>query len=123
MLEQLLPVLILFVIVVVFGAGLLYLTSLTGPKAKQTAARLMPYECGIPGQEAHTTKIPVKFYLTAISFILFDIEVIFLYPWTLIYTENIQKIGIYLLISMGVFMGILIFGLFYEWKSGGLEWD
>ena len=123
MLEQLLPVLILFVIVVIFGAGLLFLTSLAGPKTKQTPERLMPYECGIPGQQAPTTKIPVKFYLTAISFILFDIEVIFLYPWTLIYTDNIQKIGLYLLISMGVFMGILIFGLFYEWKAGGLEWD
>ncbi len=123
MIEQLLPVIILFVLVIVFGGGLLYLTSLAGPKTVQTHARLMPYECGIPGQDPGTTKIPVKFYLTAISFILFDIEVIFLYPWTLIYAENIPKIGGFLLGSMGVFMGILIFGLFYEWKAGGLDWD
>lgn len=83
----------------------------------------MPYECGIPGQDPQTTKFPVKFYLTAISFILFDIEVIFLYPWTLIYIENIKQMGGYLLISMGLFMGILVFGLFYEWAAGGLEWD
>lgn len=123
MLQQLLPILILFVIVVGFGVVMLYLTSLAGPKVKQTPERLMPYESGIPGQDPPTTKVPVKFYLTAISFILFDIEVVFLYPWTLVYLENIQKMGGYLLVAMGLFMGILIFGLFYEWKAGGLDWD
>lgn len=123
MLDQLLPVVILLCVVIIFGAGMLFLTSLTGPKVKRSAVKQMPYECGIPGQETGTTKIPIKFYLTAISFILFDIEVIFLYPWALIYPEYVKEFGGYLLISMGIFMGILIFGLWYEWKAKALEWD
>jgi NADH-quinone oxidoreductase subunit A len=123
MLEQLLPVLILLALVIVFGGGLLFLTSLAGPKVKKSAAKLMPYECGIPGEDTQTTKIPVKFYLTAISFILFDIEVIFLYPWALIYPDRVKEFGGYMLLTMGLFMGVLIFGLWYEWKAKALEWD
>ena len=123
MLGQLLPIAFLFLVVIVFGAGMIFLTSLTGIKAEKSAAKLMPYESGIPGQEPGTTKVPVKFYLTAISFILFDIEVVFLYPWTLIYMENIKAFGGYLLGAMGIFMCILIVGLIYELKAGALEWD
>ena len=123
MLEQLLPVLVLFLLVIVFGAALLYLTSLAGPKVAKSTVKQMSYECGVPGQESGTTKIPIKFYLTAISFILFDIEVIFLYPWALIYSDKVKQYGPYLLLSMGLFMGILIFGLWYEWKAKALEWD
>lgn len=123
MLDQLLPVLILLVVVVVFGGGLLFLTSLAGPRVKKTAVKLMPYECGIPGQEMQTTTIPIKFYLTAISFILFDIEIIFLYPWALIYPEKVKEYGLYLLVTMGVFLGVLVYGLWYEWKAKALEWD
>lgn len=123
MLDQLLPVIILLVVVVAFGGGLLFLTSLAGPKVKKSAVKQMPYECGIPGQEAETTKIPIKFYLTAISFILFDIEVIFLYPWALIYPSKVAQYGGYLLLSMGIFMGILVYGLIYEYKAKALEWD
>lgn len=123
MLDQLLPVLILFVVVVIFGGGLLYLTSLAGPTVEKSAVKQMPYECGVPGLESETTKIPIKFYLTAISFILFDIEVIFLYPWALIYPSRVAEYGGYMLITMGVFMSVLIFGLFYEYKAKALEWD
>ena len=123
MLDQLLPVVVLFVLVAVFGGVLLFLTSLTGPKAAKSAVKLMPYECGVPGQETETSKISVKFYLTAIMFILFDIEVIFLYPWALIYPENVAKYGAYLLGTMTVFMGILVYGLIYVYKAKALEWD
>lgn len=123
MLDQLLPIVFLFIVVIVFGATMVGLTALVGFKAPTNKAKDMPYECGIPGQAPGTTKIPVKFYLTAISFILFDIEVIFLYPWTVIYMENIQAFGAYLLGAMGIFVAILIFGLFYEIKAGALEWD
>ncbi len=114
---------ILFVVTVVFAGGLIFLTAIVGQKAKKSEVKLMPYECGLPGQESGSTKIPVKFYLTAISFILFDLEVVFLYPWTLVFAENVQALGGPLLISMGFFMGILIYGLIYEWRVGGLEWD
>ena len=123
MLGQLLPVLFLFVFVAAFGAALLGLTSLLGPKILPTTNKSNPYECGVDGEDPGTTKIPVKFYLTAISFILFDIEVIFLYPWALIFLENVQTMGGYLLIGMGLFVGILVYGLFYEWKARALEWD
>lgn len=123
MLDQLLPIIFLFIVVIVFGAGMIALTQLAGFKAPKNAVKGMPYECGVPGQDPGTTKIPVKFYLTAISFILFDIEVVFLYPWTLIYMENIKAFGGYLLGAMGVFMSILIVGLIYELKAGALEWD
>ena len=127
MVEQLLPVLILIVITTVFAGGLIYLVSLLGEKPKgsflKDPIKQMPYECGIAGEESATTKIPIKFYLIAISFILFDIEIIFLYPWTLIFIENIKEIGGFLLLSIGFFIGVLVYGLIYEWKAGGLEWD
>lgn len=123
MLDQLLPIIFLFIVVIVFGTGMIALTQLVGFKSPANKVKGMPYECGVPGQEAGTTKIPVKFYLTAISFILFDIEVVFLYPWTLIYMDNIKAFGGYLLGAMGIFMAILIVGLIYELKAGALEWD
>lgn len=123
MLAQLLPVMILFVFVLLFGGALLFATSLLGPKFKKSKTHQMPYECGVIGEDAGTTKIPIKFYLTAISFILFDIEVVFLYPWTTIFGEHLKDLGTYLIITMGVFVGVLIFGLFYEWKAKALEWD
>lgn len=127
MLEQLLPVLILLAFTLLFAGGLIYLTGLLGAKPKETtvkdSVKHIPYECGIKGESSPTTQVPIRFYLVAISFILFDIEIIFLYPWTLIFIENIQEMGGLLLLSMGFFMGILIYGLIYEWRSGGLEWD
>ena len=125
MIEQLLPIIILLIITVLFAGGLIYFTSLIGakPTSSEDAIKKMPYECGIIGEDSGTTKIPIKFYLIAISFILFDIEIIFLYPWTLIFIENIKDLGGFLLLSMVFFIGILVYGLVYEWKTGGLDWD
>lgn len=123
MLDQLLPLIFLFIVVIVFGAVMIGLTQIVGIKAPPSRVKSLPYECGVPGQDPGTTKIPVKFYLTAISFILFDIEVVFLYPWTLIYVDHIKANGAYLLGAMGIFMAILIIGLVYELNAGALEWD
>lgn len=83
-----------------------------------------PYECGIPGQEKKDTKVSVKFYLTAILFILFDIEIIFMYPWAVTFKDSIVSgQGAFVLISMMIFIAIFIFGLFWEVKSKALEWD
>src|ERR1700722_13905611 len=122
MIQQLAPVLVLVVVVIGFVVVSLGLTFLAGPKREATAEKQMPYECGIPGIDARTTKFPVKFYLTAILFILFDIEVIFLYPWALVYTDFLKK-GPFIFVEMIVFMIILTFGLFYVWKGHGLDWD
>ena len=124
MLQELLPVLVLFAIVAAFGAAMIGLTALAGPKRKATPGKQMPYECGVPGLERATTVLPVKFYLTAILFILFDIEVIFLYPWSLVFTEFIKaNSGGFILLEMVAFMFILTFGLFYVWKAHALDWD
>lgn len=123
MVTQLFAVLLLLVVVLCFGALLLGLAALIGPKYKKSAAKLMPYECGIVGEDTRTTKVSVKFYLTAILFILFDIEVIFMYPWALVYVEQMQQMGGFLLAEMLVFMGILLFGLFYVWKGRALQWE
>ena len=122
--ESILPILVLGGFVTLFGLFLAYGVSLTGPKPKQSQAKLSAYECGIPVQESGSTKMPVKFYLTAILFILFDIEIIFMYPWAISvgdFTED--GMGMFVLASMGVFLLIFIFGLFWEIKSKALEWE
>ena len=122
MIQQLAPVLVLIAVVVAFAFISIYLTSLSGPKRNPTAEKQMPYECGIPGTDPKTTKFPVKFYLTAILFILFDIEVIFLYPWALVYSDLLKQ-GPFIFIEMIVFAAILVFGLFYVWMGHALDWD
>ncbi len=122
MLDQLLPILVLAVVVIGFVVVMLSLTFIAGPKRKPTPAKQMPYECGVPGQDQGSTRFSVKFYLTAILFILFDIEVIFLYPWALVYSD-LLKFGPFILMEILAFMFILTFGLFYVWKSHALDWD
>lgn len=117
-------VLVLALFVISFGAGLLYLVSLVGPKPKYSSLKDASYECGLPVQETGHSKIPVKFYLTAILFILFDIEIIFMYPWAISFVEFIEKgMGLQVLLAMGFFLFVFIFGLIWEIKSRALEWD
>jgi NADH-quinone oxidoreductase subunit A len=121
---SLLPILLLAFIVTAFGAGILYLSSLLGPKRNPTPAKMMPYECGVPGTDRNDSKISVKFYLTAILFIIFDIEIIFMYPWAVAFMDFVRKgQGMYILIGMGVFILLFVIGLFWEVKSKALEWD
>jgi NADH-quinone oxidoreductase subunit A len=116
------PVLTLATLVLLFGTTLVFLTSLVGPK-KPNPVKAMPYECGVPGYEKRDTKVSVKFYLTAILFILFDIEVVFMYPWALIFKEFLNEAGVFLFVEMLLFIFVVIYGLVYVWKSGALEWD
>jgi NADH-quinone oxidoreductase subunit A len=122
--SQLIPVLVLAVFVVVFGCGLMFVASLCGAKGTKSKAKLESYECGVEVSHTTTTKVPIKFYLTAILFILFDIEIIFMYPWALAYSDYIDAgMGLYMLMAMGVFLAVFIFGLFWEIKSRALEWE
>jgi NADH-quinone oxidoreductase subunit A len=103
---------------------MLLLARLIGGQKPLGAVKLAPYECGVPGVEKKDTKVSVKFYLTAILFILFDIEIIFMYPWASSFKEMIAAgIGAYALIAMAIFVVVFIFGLFWEIKSKALEWD
>lgn len=122
--SQLLPVLLLAVFVVIFGSALLFLASLIGAKGKPNKVKEETYECGIPAETSGPSKVPIKFYLTAILFILFDIEIIFMYPWALTYGDFISGgYGIYIFSAMAFFLLVFIFGLFWEVKSKALEWE
>lgn len=122
--SQLVPVFALALFVVVFGGVLLLFANLISAKAKPNSVKDETYECGLPSETSGPTKIPIKFYLTAILFILFDIEIIFMYPWALTYGDFIaQGHGLYIFIAMAFFLAVFIFGLFWEVKSKALEWE
>lgn len=122
-------VLFLFIFILIFGAVLLLIPTLLakagiGQKATSTKVKSETYECGLPEQITGHSKISVKFYLTAILFILFDIEIIFMYPWAVSFQEFVKSgNGTYALVVMGVFLLIFIYGLVWEIKSKALEWE
>lgn len=122
--SQLIPVFALAGFVIFFGVAIVIVAGAFGPKVRQSKMKKMSYECGLVGEGPETTKIPVKFYLTAILFILFDIEIIFMYPWALAYSDYIEAgHGLYIFGAMAVFLAIFIFGLFWEIRSRALEWE
>jgi NADH-quinone oxidoreductase subunit A len=121
MLSQYIPILLLFIIAVGVGGGILLLTHLTGPR-KPNPIKLSPYESGVPPQGDARLRFSVKFYLIAMLFILFDIEVVFLYPWAVVFKELLAD-GVSVLTWVLVFLGVLELGLLYLWRKGGLEWD
>ncbi len=118
-------VIFLFIFISAFGALLLFIANRIGNRIKSVSdVKSAPYECGIPGIDKKDTKISVKFYLTAILFILFDIEIIFMYPWALTFKDFISNsMGWYSLLCMGFFLLVFIFGLVWEVKSKALEWE
>lgn len=122
--STLLPVIILAAIIAVFGVVILLVAASLGPKRKASRIKAMPYECGLPGQDTQDTKISIKFYLTAILFIIFDIEIIFMYPWAVTFIDFMkQGQGFYILAAMGVFILLFVAGLVWEVKSKALDWN
>lgn len=119
MFEEYLPVLILAVVATAFAAGSLIVSSLVGPSAPNPT-KLAAYECGNePLAHVGTTRFPVRFYLVAMLFLIFDIEAVFLYPWAVVF----RSFGWFGLAQMGVFIAILGIAFVYEIGRGGLEWD
>lgn len=117
-------VIFISIFILIFGATLVFIASKLGRVRDPNKVKLEIYECGIPELEKKDTKISVKFYLTAILFILFDIEIIFMYPWATSFRDFIADgTGLYALVAMAIFLAIFIFGLFWEVKSKALEWD
>jgi NADH-quinone oxidoreductase subunit A len=117
-------VIFIVIFIAAFGSFLLWLSTKTGGKPVYHPVKYEPYECGIPALDKKDTKVSVKFYLTAILFILFDIEIIFMYPWAISFREFIaSEQGAFVFVSMMVFIAVFIFGLFWEVKSKALEWD
>jgi NADH-quinone oxidoreductase subunit A len=94
------------------------LGELFGPR-KKSAAKSMPYESGMNPYGEGTRRLPVRFYLIAVLFILFDIEIVFLYPWAVVF----DQLGIMAIVEMFLFIALLLVGYIYVWKKGALEWD
>ena len=118
MLEQYFPVLVFILIGCLCGVVPITIGSLLGPK-NPTVAKLLPYECGFNPFENARMKFDVRFYLVAILFIIFDLEIVYLFPWAV----TLNKIGHAGFYAMGIFLLLLLVGFIYEWKKGALEWE
>ena len=121
-LTQYIPVLMLGVLAVVFSFGMLIMSVVVGKKGKRPAVKDTPYECGMVPVGEGTPRLSVKFYLVAMLFILFDIEVIFLYPWAVIYRDMLKENGGLILGSMISFLVILFVGYIYALKKRAFDW-
>ena len=119
---QYLPVLMLGILAVLFSLGMLVGSVLLGKKGKRPPIKDTPYECGMLPVGPGNTRLSVKFYLVAMLFILFDIEVVFLYPWAAIYREMLKVNPGLIFGSMLSFLGILFIGYLYAVKKGAFDW-
>ena len=118
MLGNYLPILIFMFITLLMGSVFIVLGKLLGP-SRPDAEKNSPYECGFEAFEDSRMKFDVRYYLVAILFIIFDLEIAFLFPWAIV----LDQIGTFGLVAMGVFLGVLVIGFIYEWKKGALEWE
>lgn len=122
MLKDYLPVLIQIVVAVGFAASALLFSVLLGRSAKTTPTKDTPYECGMLPETKGQPRFAVKFYLVAMLFILFDLEVVFMYPWAVVFREFVATQGMSIFWSMLSFVGILTVGYIYAIKKGVLNW-
>jgi len=118
MLQEYFPILVFLGVAAGIGLVLLGLGFLIG-KGSKDPEKLSPYECGFEAFEDSRTKFDVRYYLVAILFIIFDLEIAFLFPWAV----SLDAVGRFGLLSMALFLAILVVGFIYEWKKGALEWD
>ncbi len=118
MLGNYFPILMFLVVGFVMGGVLLAVGSFLGPR-RPDPEKDSPYECGFEAFEDARMKFDVRYYLVAILFIIFDLEIAFLVPWAVV----LAKLGMVGLVAMLVFLAILVVGFIYEWKKGALEWE
>jgi len=118
MLENYLPILIFILIGIAVGVGPVLLGFLLAPY-KPDSDKNSPYECGFEAFEDSRMRFDVRYYLVAILFIIFDLEIAFLFPWAVV----LESIGLFGFVAMMVFLGILVVGFIYEWEKGALEWE
>ena len=118
MLAEYLPTLLFLIVATGIGIALIVIGNLIGPK-RPSAEKLSPYECGFEAFENARMPFDVRYYLVAILFIVFDLEIAFVFPWAVVFRE----LGVFGLVEMGVFLALLLIGFIYVWKRGALEWE
>ncbi|HVI26793.1 MAG TPA: NADH-quinone oxidoreductase subunit A [Xanthomonadaceae bacterium] len=118
MLAEYLPTLLFLLVAAGIGAALIVIGNVFGPR-RPNPEKLSPYECGFPAFEDARMRFDVRYYLIAILFIVFDLEIAFVFPWAVVFRE----LGMFGLIEMGVFLALLVIGFAYVWKKGALEWE
>jgi NADH-quinone oxidoreductase subunit A len=118
MLGEYLPILLFLIVSTGIGIALLVLGTLLGPRRPESE-KLSPYECGFEAFEDARMRFDVRYYLIAILFIAFDLEIAFVFPWAIIF-RALGPAGLY---EMAVFLGLLVLGFIYVWKKGALEWE
>ncbi len=118
MLGNYLPILVFMCLTLIMGTVFIVLGKLLGP-SRPDAEKNSPYECGFEAFEDSRMKFDVRYYLVAILFIIFDLEIAFLFPWAVV----LDEIGTFGLAAMGIFLSVLVVGFIYEWKKGALEWE
>ncbi len=118
MLENYIPILVFLIIGILFGVVPMLAGFVLGPR-RPDSEKLSPYECGFEPFEDSRMKFDVRYYLVAILFIIFDLEIAFLFPWAVV----LDQIGLFGFLAMMLFLAILVIGFIYEWKKGALEWE
>lgn len=123
MIDQYVPLALLLGVVVVVAAVLVILAITLGP-SRPTAAKVSAFECGVIPVGDARTRFPVRYYLVALVFVVFDLEAVFIYPWAVSLPE-MRSLGMttFWFVEMLVFMGVLLVGLVYLWKRGALDWE
>lgn len=116
--QEYIGLIITFLFAGLIGAAFILLATFLGPKAP-SPAKAEPFECGETPFSLPAGHIPVKFYMVGMLFILFDVELVFLFPWAVVY----RHLGLYGFFEMLVFLGIVLIGFVYAWKKGALEWS
>ena len=112
------PILLFLIVAGGIGVALIVVGWLAGPH-HPSAEKYAPYECGFEAFEGTRMKFDVRYYLVAILFIVFDLEIAFVFPWAVVFRE----LGVFGLVEMGVFLALLVIGFVYVWKKGALEWE
>jgi NADH-quinone oxidoreductase subunit A len=123
LLKDYLPIVILLTLSTGLACLIVILTHLLGPR-RDTKIKLMPYESGMNPIGPAVRRMPVRFYLIAVLFILFDIEVVFFLPWAVVFSQFVKSgQALFILLEMFIFIGILLVGYIYAWKKDAIEWE
>lgn len=124
MLSAYFPVAVLFILGLVIGGLFLGLSAILGRPKRKSKIRLMPYECGLDQAASPRHRFAIHFFLTAMLFLLFDVEVTFLFPWAILVKEFAQNgMGMFIFVEGMLFVSVLVVGLVYVWKRGALDWE